>query len=222
MFDITDFPLTYDVGALVPYMSVETMNFHYGKHMAGYVANLNRLISGTAMEHMGLVDIMLAAAGTRAAATKGVSAAGKAAAAEATVAGKPQDSAIFNNAAQVYNHDLFFAELRRDAANSVPAEVAATFGSEAAFLEQFKAAAMAVFGSGWVWLSVDEKGKIKLETTANADNPLLHGRQPILTLDVWEHAYYLDYQNRRAEFVDNFLSHLVDWDVVRKRMKMKE
>ena len=195
MFDITDFSLGYELGALAPYISEETMNFHYGKHLAGYIANLNKLISGTELEHLGVEEIMQ------------------------RVAGKPEKTAIFNNAGQVYNHHFFFSGMKRDAIDPVPAEVVATFGSVELFMEQFKMQAMSVFGSGWVWLCLDTDGALKLEKTANADNPLVHGKTPILTLDVWEHAYYLDYQNRRAEFVDNFLAHLVNWRVVGERIK---
>ena len=195
MFDITDFSLDYGMGALAPYMSEETMNFHYGKHLAGYIANLNKLISGTDLEHLELEEIM-----------------------ERT-AERPEKSAIFNNAAQVYNHDFFFRELRRDAIAPVPKDIVRTFGSAEKFAEQFKIQAMSVFGSGWVWLYLDENGMLKIEKTANADTPLVHGKTPVLTLDVWEHAYYLDYQNRRAEFVDNFLAHLVNWEEVKERIK---
>ena len=197
MLDITDFSFGYGMGDLAPYISEEAMNLHYGKHLAGYVANVNKLVGGTDLEHLDVVEIMM------------------------RVAGKPEKSAIFNNVAQVYNHNFFFAGMGRDVPVPawIEAIIAKKFGSMDAFVEQFKTQAMSVFGSGWVWLCFDENGELKLEKTANADNPLVHGKMPILTLDVWEHAYYLDYQNRRAEFVDNFMAHLIDWNVVGERIK---
>ena len=120
---------------------------------------------------------------------------------------KKSSGKTFNNAAQTFNHDFFFKCLKKDCATSAPAEIAE-------LLPQFKAAAAGLFGSGWAWISRDENGKLIVETTANADTPIAHGRTPVLTLDVWEHAYYLDYQNRRADFIDAFIEHLVNWDFV--------
>jgi len=127
---------------------------------------------------------------------------------------KNSDGKIFNNAAQIWNHVFFFAGLK-NSGGGVPSEIASAFGD---FKAEFKAAAMSVFGSGWAWL-VDDGGKISIITTANADTPTRHGMRPLLTLDVWEHAYYLDYQNRRADFIDAFLDHLINWEFVLNNLK---
>ncbi len=124
---------------------------------------------------------------------------------------KKSSGKTFNNAAQIFNHDFFFKCLKKDCEKTAPTEIAA-------LLPEFKAAAVGLFGSGWVWISRDENEKLIVETTANADTPLAHGRKPILTLDVWEHAYYLDYQNRRADFIEEFITHLINWDFVTENM----
>lgn len=125
---------------------------------------------------------------------------------------KKSSGKTFNNAAQIFNHDFFFNCLKKDCTKTMPAEIAE-------LLPEFKTAAVGLFGSGWVWISRDKNGKLIVETTANADTPIAHEHTPILTLDVWEHAYYLDYQNRRADFIDAFLEHLVNWDFVTENLK---
>ena len=180
----------YEMKDLEPYMSEQTFNYHYGKHYKTYVDNLNKAIIGTIFENMSLVDIIV------------------------KTAGKPEYTAIFNNAAQTWNHEFFWKSMRKNGGGEPKAEMKQRlekdFGSVEKFKEVFKAAAVGQFGSGWAWL-VDNGGKLEVMKTANADNPLAHGVKPLLTIDVWEHAYYLDYQNRRADFVDTFLEQLVNW-----------
>jgi len=182
--------LPYEMKDLEPYVSEQTFNYHYGKHYKTYVDNLNKAIIGTIFENMSLVDIIV------------------------KTAGKPEYTAIFNNAAQTWNHEFFWKSMRKNGGGEPKAEMKQRlekdFGSVEKFKEAFKAAAVGQFGSGWAWL-VDNGGKLEVMKTANADNPLAHGVKPLLTIDVWEHAYYLDYQNRRADFVDTFLEQLVNW-----------
>lgn len=189
MFLLEQFPLKYPRNALEPYMSENTVNFHYAKHFDAYIKNLNALILGTKYENMTLEDIVVESAKS------------------------DKDKKIFNNAGQVFNHKMFFDGMGKDTESDIPIAISRIFGGVDKFKEEFKAAALGLFGSGWVWLSND-KGKLKIETTVNADNPLAHGRIPLLALDVWEHAYYLDYQNRRGDFVDAFLDYLIDWHVI--------
>ncbi|MCL2331698.1 MAG: superoxide dismutase [Proteobacteria bacterium] len=206
MFALLQYPLNFVRDGLEPFMSAQTIDFHYGKHMDGYIKNLNGLIAGTDYENLPLEEIIKKAA----------------------AAGAPAQK-IFNNAAQVFNHDFFFRGLSLDLHAEFPKKIADAFGSWDKFLADFKAAATGVFGSGWAWLVRDtspqggagagESGALKIETTANGDTPIAHGRKPIMCLDVWEHAYYLDYQNRRADFVDAFLTHLVNWDFVAANLK---
>ncbi|MDR1009081.1 MAG: superoxide dismutase [Rickettsiales bacterium] len=182
MFDIKDFPLPFEYDALAPHMSAQTLTFHHDKHLGAYINNLNALLPGSKYEKMSLEEIIAASA---------------------------KDSAapkVFNNAAQIFNHDFFFKCLKKDSAAPVPEAVKP-------LLAEFKAAATAVFGSGWTWLALDGK-ELKVVATPNADTPLAHGLRPVLTIDVWEHAYYLDYQNRRPDFIDAFLNHLVNWEFV--------
>lgn len=193
MFALEQFPLPYERNALAPYMSQETINYHYGKHLDTYIKNLNNLIAGTDYADMALEDIIVKSAND-------------------TNAQK-----IFNNSAQVFNHNFFFNIMARDNGSVVPSKIIDSFGSQERFFEEFKANALAVFGSGWTWL-VDDNGALRIINTANADTPIAHGMKPVLTLDVWEHAYYLDHQNRRADFIDVFLNHLVNWDVVEKNL----
>ncbi len=193
MFKLEQFPLPFAPDALAPHMSAETVHYHYGRHMATYIDNLNKLISGTKYEKKPLADIII----------------------QSVVDGSAQK--IFNNAAQVFNHAFFFRCLRADGGGDVPMRVADAFGGADKFKADFKEAALAVFGSGWTWL-VRDNGKLRLVNTSNADTPMVHGIQPLLTLDVWEHAYYLDYQNRRGEFIDAFLDHLVNWDWVNENL----
>lgn len=193
MLDIKDYPLSYAPDSLEPHMSAGTLGFHHGKHLAAYVNNLNGLAKGTPFDHMPLEKIIAGAA--KSADTMG----------------------IFNNAAQVFNHDFFFRGLKRDDPSAFPAKLASAFGPKEKFVEAFKAVANSVFGSGWVWL-VRDGAELKVVKTANADTPIVHGMHPVLALDMWEHAYYLDFQNRRADFVDAFLAHLIDWKFVESNL----
>ncbi|ATS18877.1 superoxide dismutase [Synechococcus sp. PCC 6717] len=191
-------PLPFDPGALEPYgMSAKTLEFHYGKHHKAYVDNLNKLTQDTELAEKSLEDVIRLSYG------------------DAAKAG------IFNNAAQVWNHTFFWNSLKPGGGGTPTGDVAArinsAFGSFDEFKSQFKTAAATQFGSGWAWL-VLEAGTLKVTKTPNAENPLVHGQVPLLTLDVWEHAYYLDFQNRRPDFIDNFLNQLVNWDFVAKNL----
>lgn len=184
--------LPFEMNALEPYISERTLSFHYGKHYATYVKNTNDLIAGTDLENAALEDIVSAVAG------------------EASLKG------LFNNAAQAWNHEFFWNSLTDKEENKVIPEVLMRqilkdFGSLAVLLEQFKKAAVGQFGSGWTWL-VFEKDKLKIISTSNAFTPLTTNDQvPLLCIDVWEHAYYLDYQNRRVDFVEGILNHCLNW-----------
>lgn len=186
-------PLPYDGKALEPFISANTLSFHHGKHHAAYVNNFNNLAKDTPFASKPLEEVIKATAG------------------DAAKVG------LFNNAAQAWNHTFFWNSLKPNGGGkptgTVLSKIEADFGSYEKFVEEFKAAAAGQFGSGWAWLSLD-KGALKISKTANADNPLTHGQVPLLTLDVWEHAYYLDYQNRRPDFISAFLGHLVNWDFV--------
>ncbi|MGD0266902.1 MAG: superoxide dismutase [Candidatus Methylomirabilota bacterium] len=183
--------LPYAENALEPHYSAKTIGFHYGKHHKAYVDNLNKLIAGTPMEAKALEEIIMSAAGDS------------------------SKIGMFNNAAQVWNHTFFWNCMRPGGGGRPKGDLAAkigqTFGSYEKFAEQFKAAAVGRFGSGWGWLLLDG-GALKITSTANADTPMTSKQTPLLTVDVWEHAYYLDYQNRRPDFVQAFLDHLVNWD----------
>ena len=184
--------------ALEPYTSARTISFHYGKHHKAYVDNLNKLISGTDLEGKSLEDVIRAAKGD------------------------PAQTGIFNNAAQVWNHAFFWNCLKPGGGGppqgAIAQRISETFGGPDKFAEQFKAAAMGRFGSGWGWLVLDN-GTLKIVSTSNADNPLAQGQQALLTVDVWEHAYYLDYQNRRPDFVQTFLDHMVNWEFVNQNLR---
>ncbi len=193
MYSMSQFPLQFSEKDLMPYMSAETLNCHHGKHLATYIKNLNDLITGTPYADMPLYEIIKQSATD-------------------TNAQK-----IFNNAAQVFNHDFFFRCLTPNGGGDVPTELANAFGGADKFISEFRTAAAGVFGSGWAWV-VRENSEIKIMTTKNADTPLAHGITPLMTLDVWEHAYYLDYQNRRADFIDAYLNHLVNWNFVLENM----
>lgn len=183
-------PLPYAMDALEPFMSMETLEYHHGKHLQTYVDNLNRLIEGTRYADMDLEDIILSATGP-----------------------------IFNNAAQVWNHTFFFDSLTPDH-EEMPEELRNTiirdFGSVAEFEKRFKDAAVGVFGSGWAWLAQDKDGRLHIIQESNAGNPLRAGYKPLLTIDVWEHAYYIDHRNRRAAYIDNCWE-LIDWKKVNER-----
>ena len=189
MFNLNEYPLPFRETDLVPYMSVETVRLHHDKHLGTYIANLNKLIADTKYAEMDLREIILASV-KDATATK-----------------------IFNNAAQIFNHEFFFNCLGRGN-NAIPDLMSDEFGGVAEFKEKFKAVANDVFGSGWVWVVRRPDKKFEIISTKNADTPIAHGLKPVLVLDLWEHAYYLDYQNCRADFVDTFLESLIDWKFV--------
>jgi superoxide dismutase, Fe-Mn family len=185
--------LPYADTALEPYYSAKTFSFHHGKHHKAYVDNLNKLLPGSPFESSSLEEIILAVAG------------------DATKAG------FFNNAAQVWNHTFFWNCMKPGGggapSGALAAKIDAAFGSYEKFAEQFKAAAVGRFGSGWAWLVLDG-GELKIMSTPNAETPMTGGKKALLTVDVWEHAYYLDFQNRRPDFVQTFLDQLVNWDFV--------
>lgn len=194
MFTLTQFPLPYATDALAPYISAETLETHHGRHVATYIDNLNKLISDTPYSDMSLIEIIQESAK------------------------KTDDQKIFNNAAQVYNHDFFFHGMCPKCDAEIPSEIIAQFGSAEIFAQQFKTAATSLFGSGYTWL-VRDGDVLKIINTSNADTPIAHNMKPVLTLDVWEHSYYLDYKNKRADFIDNFLNELVDWNFVAENLK---
>ncbi|MFO0563141.1 MAG: superoxide dismutase [Polyangiales bacterium] len=179
-------PLPYAKNALAPHLSEESFSFHYEKHHQAYVTNLKNLIDGTPEAEKSLEDIVKSSSGK-----------------------------VFNNAAQVWNHDFFWASMKPNGGGEPSGALADAinrdFGSYANFRKAFSDAAVAQFGSGWAWL-VKEGDALKIVTTGNADTPLAHGKKPLITCDVWEHAYYIDYRNLRAKFVETFLEKLVNWD----------
>jgi Fe-Mn family superoxide dismutase len=185
--------LPYSLDALEPHISRNTLEFHHGKHHAAYVTNLNNLVAGTDLEGQSLEDTILA------------------------VAGDASKAGVFNNAAQVWNHTFYWQGMKPSGGGApsgdLAAKIDADFGSFDAFKEQFKTAGATQFGSGWAWLVLDS-GTLKVTKTGNADLPLAHGQKALLTMDVWEHAYYLDYQNRRPDYMTTFLDKLVNWDFV--------
>ncbi|MEN3164799.1 superoxide dismutase [Tistrella mobilis] len=183
--------LPYDKTALEPHISAQTFEFHHGKHHNTYVVNLNKLVEGTDLADASLEDIIV----------KSRSDAAKA--------------GVFNNAAQVWNHTFFWNSMKPNGGGAPSGDLAkridADFGGLDKFKEAFKNAATTQFGSGWAWLVVKD-GKLEVVKTGNAETPVGTGATPLLTIDVWEHAYYLDYQNRRPDFVQSFLDNLVNWD----------
>ena len=186
-------PLPYEANALEPVISKETIGFHHGKHLQAYVNNLNAAIAGTKYEDMPLAEIV-----------------------------KTVDGGVFNNAGQILNHEMYFLQLRAPKADNKPtgkiaAAIEAQFGSFEAFKDEFSKKGATLFGSGWVWLSADKEGKLVITQETNASNPVQRGLKPLLTFDVWEHAYYLDYQNRRPDHIAAMWQ-IVNWDVVNARM----
>lgn len=186
------YALPYEMNALEPYISEKTMAFHYGKHHLTYLNNLRGLIEGTPLADKKLTQIVM------------------------ETAGKEDKQAIFNNAAQVWNHSFFWASMKKNGGGEIKdgdfkQALLRDFGSVEAFKEAFKKQALAQFGSGWTWL-VKNKDHLEIVRTPNAHNPITEGKTPLLTIDVWEHAYYLDYQNRRGDFVQEYLDHLINWD----------
>ena len=194
MFNLISLP--YAPEALAPVISAETLRFHHGKHLQGYVNNLNALLPGSPFEGLELEEIVRKAVGTA--------------------------PAVFNNAGQILNHNLYFTQFRAPRADNKPvgkiaAAIDAQFGSFEAFKEDFAKKGATLFGSGWVWLSADKDGKLVITQETNAGNPVQRGLKPLLTFDVWEHAYYLDYQNRRPDHLAA-LWQIIDWDAVNGRM----
>jgi Fe-Mn family superoxide dismutase len=184
--------LPFASNALEPFISAETLQYHHGKHHAGYVQKLNALIEGTPYEEKSLEAIVTTSEG-----------------------------AIFNNAAQVYNHNFYFhglSEQKSEPSQKLLALLERDFGSFEAFKESLTHQALNLFGSGWVWLSVDGSGSLVLESFSNAGNPLLSGHTPLLTCDVWEHAYYVDYRNGRATYVENWWK-LINWRFVSENLE---
>ena len=197
MFTLSQFPLPYSYDALAPYMSPETLELHHGKHVATYIKNLNNLIQDTPYESVSLYEIIKTSVDDKS---------------------NPNAQKIFNNAAQVFNHQFFFNGMCRDCGGQIPAEIKNAFGGEDEFKKKFKDAATNLFGSGYTWL-VRDGDEIKIINMQNADTPIAHNMVPLMNLDVWEHAYYLDYKNRRADFIDNFLDNLVNWDFVAENLR---
>ena len=186
----TLFELPYK--SLAPVISDETLGFHHGKHLQAYVDNLNKLIAGTPFESMTLEEIV-----------------------------KGSDGAVFNNAGQILNHELYFTQFCPSPSSPAPtgnllAQIEKQWGSVEAFQSEFEAKGVGLFGSGWVWLQADAAGELSIAQYVGADNPVKHGLKPILTFDVWEHAYYLDYQNRRAAHL-SALWQIVNWEEIEKR-----
>ena len=182
--------LPYADDALAPVISSNTIGFHYGKHHKAYVDNLNKLIAGTDFADMSLETVIL------------------------TSATQADKATIFNNSAQIWNHTFYWRSLRANGGGEPPAslkqKIEASFGSVEACKKELAAAALGQFGSGWAWL-VQDGDKLKVVRTANAELPLTKGQRPLLTIDVWEHAYYLDYQNKRADYVNAVLDKLINW-----------
>ena len=185
--------LPYEKNTLAPYISQQTIEYHYGKHHNAYVTNTNKLIEGTDLSNQELGNIIK------------------------KTSKDTSMSSIFNNAAQVWNHSFYWACMKPGGggppSGAIAERIASDFGSYEKFAEQFKDAGTTQFGSGWAWLILKDN-HLEIIKTSNADTPLAHGLKPLLTVDVWEHAYYLDYQNRRPDYLASFLEHLINWDFV--------
>ena len=190
-------PLPWDEGALAPVISPRTVELHYGKHHRAYVNKLNELVAGTRFADMALELVI------------------------ASTVGGEENRKIFNNAAQAWNHTFFWNCLRPNGGGAAPGRIAkqidADFGGYAQFREQFSQAAVDCFGSGWAWL-VARSGKLEILATSNAATPITMGATPLLAIDVWEHAYYLDYENRRPEFVDAVIDRLLNWEFAAEQL----
>ena len=190
MFTLITLP--YAPEALAPVISAQTLSFHHGKHLQGYVNNLNNLLPGSSFEGMELEEIV-----------------------------RKADGAFFNNAGQILNHNLYFTQFQAPHADNVPlgqiaAQIEKQWGSFEAFQKDFEVKGAGLFGSGWVWLSADTEGTLQISQEAGAHNPVEKGLKPLLTFDVWEHAYYLDYQNRRPDHL-KALWGIVNWDEIERR-----
>lgn len=188
-------PLPYASDALAPHMSEDTLNFHHGKHHQAYITALNSLIEGTDLQDKSLEEIIQNSTGP-----------------------------TFNNAAQTWNHDIFWNSMKPNGGGDIPAKlnekIVEAFGSKEEFIDAFKKSSLGQFGSGWVWLIQNEDGKLEILKTPNAENPLSEkpSATTLLGVDVWEHSYYLDFQNKRPDYVVSFFENLVDWDAVENRM----
>jgi superoxide dismutase, Fe-Mn family len=190
--------LPYMENALEPVISARTISIHYGKHHAGYVDKLNELVAGTPFDGRPLAEIVVGAAED------------------------PKSTAIFHNAAQAWNHTFYWHSMRAkgggEPAGKLKSAIERDFGEVATFLKAFSKAAAGEFGSGWTWLVAGKDGTLKIVATDNADTPLAYGETPLLTIDLWEHAYYLDYQNRRADYVAAWLDKLADWSFAERNL----
>ena len=189
--------LLYAQNALEPHISANTLSFHYGKHHQAYVTNLNNLVKDTPLASASLEDVITQSAKD------------------------PAKAGIFNNAAQIWNHTFYWHSMKPNGGGKPTGKIAAMIESDLGgydkFVEAFKQAGATQFGSGWAWLVLDG-GKLKVTKTGNADLPMVHGQKALLTMDVWEHAYYLDYQNKRPDYIATFLDKLVNWDFAEKNL----
>ncbi len=190
--------LPYGKDALAPYIGAATLEFHHGKHHRAYVDNANKLLAGTALENATPEEIIR------------------------KTAADPAQTAVFNNVAQAWNHAFYWLGIKPKGGGQptgvIAGKIVAAWGSYEKFIEEFKNAGVTQFGSGWAWLVLDGEA-LKILKTANADNPLTKGMKPLLTVDVWEHAYYLDYQNRRPDYLATFIDNLINWDFVNANME---
>ena len=186
-------PLPYDKSALAPHISAETLEFHYGKHHKAYVDNLNKLTEGKPEATKSLEDII-----------------------------KVSEGGVFNNAAQIWNHTFYWSSMKPNGGGQPTGDLAQAitrdFGSYEKFAEEFSTAGATQFGSGWAWLVLD-KGKLAVTKTPNADLPMKHGQKALLTMDVWEHAYYIDFRNARPKYIETFLKSLANWDFALENLK---
>jgi len=191
-------PLPYDYDTLEPHISAEVMKFHYFRHHKGYLHNLNELTADTDWEEMTLEGIIIESSDT------------------------PGKQNLFNNAAQVWNHTFFWQSMHPDGGGApsgrILEKIEESFEGYMEFRREFTSAALGEFASGWVWL-IQENDRLKIESTTDAETPISDGMHPLLTLDVWEHAYYLDYQNRRGDFVKTFLDYLINWEFAESRLR---
>jgi Fe-Mn family superoxide dismutase len=187
-------PLPYDKNALAPHLSAETVEFHHGKHHQAYVTNLNKLVEGKPEANKTLEEVVLAAEG-----------------------------GVFNNAAQIWNHNFYWPSMKPNGGGLPSGELADAinrdFGSVDKMIEELANAATTQFGSGWAWLVIGADKKLAVTKTSNADLPLKHNQKALLTIDVWEHAYYIDYRNARPKYIDTFFKHLVNWEFALQNLK---
>jgi superoxide dismutase, Fe-Mn family len=187
-------PLPYDKNALAPHISAETLEFHHGKHHQAYVTNLNKLLEGKAEANKSLEEVILSSEG-----------------------------GVFNNAAQVWNHTFYWGSMKPNGGGAPSGDLADAikrdFGSVEEFAKKFSEAGATQFGSGWAWLVLNKDKKLEVTKTPNADLPLKHGHKALLTMDVWEHAYYIDYRNARPKYIETFLKSLVNWDFALENLK---